>query len=67
MQLMDDKALFENIERYLNNLSNRTGEILTEYDWREVCGLLNEVQQRTGTLPPQVPTQHDNWLDWHDL
>ena len=39
----EQNQLFDNIRKYLDNLSNRTGEILTEYHWRECCELIKQI------------------------
>lgn len=55
-----EKAITDTIE-YLNLNSNRVGEILTEYDWRECCGLVLvlEALLKTGALKDvEIPNEH---------
>jgi hypothetical protein len=40
---MEQNELIKETVKYLNNISNRVGEKLTEYDWREACGLIAEL------------------------
>jgi len=46
-----EKVINETI-KYLNNNSNRVGEKLTEYDWRECCDLIMCLEEllKTGVL-----------------
>ncbi len=50
------------IKGYLNLLSGRVGEVLTEYDWRECCGLelaLDEIFLNAPIYPKQKQVNND--------
>lgn len=41
---MENTQLFKEIAKYLDHLSNNVGKTVTEYDWRECCGLIRQME-----------------------
>ncbi len=52
---MENKELFKEIAKYLNHLSNNVGKTVTEYDWRECCGLIRELEVNGLIENPSIP------------
>lgn len=42
---MKNKELHKEIYKYLNHISNSVGKTITEYDWREVCGIMVQMEE----------------------
>lgn len=40
-----NKSLYDDIHKFLDKISNSVGETITEYHWREACGLIKELDE----------------------
>ncbi len=54
----EDKTKQVNREIYkcLNTLSNSVGTVITEYHWREFCGLMKNMEDERMIMPWEVTT-----------
>jgi len=56
---MERDLLDSEIKRFLNSIANNVGNKITEYDWREACGLIKLIDEVNPNIKVDPPIMED--------